>query len=105
MKQLFIALFSLSCLSGALVADQPATTTPMMDCSSMTAAEQQFAAQLSAANKAMFCGQFTADQRASAMQMTSQPDASGNAVTADQAVQSVAGPAQPAKTTSGCPVK
>jgi hypothetical protein len=70
---------------------------------------QQFASQLNATNKKMFCGQFNDSQRAQAMQMASQQDASGNnMMTSDQAVQKVAGssnmtPSQ--KTPTGCPVK
>lgn len=75
-----------------------------MDCSTMSPDEQQFAMQLTDANKAMFCGQMSADQRMAAMQMTKTPDASGSAVTPDQAVEKMAPTAAP-KSTGGCPVQ
>ena len=109
-KLTVIALMSMFCV--AVFADIAAATTtpaaPAADCSTMGPDMQQFAAQLSGPNKMMFCGQFTDPQRAQAMQMMGQPDESGNVMTADQAVQKVAGgnkmtPNQ--KTPTGCPVK
>ncbi len=84
-----------------------AQTNPM-DCSNMGQDMQQFAAQLSAANKRMFCGQFSDAQRSAAMQYNGKQDAAGNTMTANQAVQKVATdnnmmPTQ--KSPTGCPVK
>lgn len=55
-----------------------------------TSEEQAFAAQLSDANKATFCG-MTREKRADCMQMMQTTDAYGNKMTADQAVQSISG--------------
>lgn len=105
-----VAAMSLVCLNmfateaNKEVADQGMTA----DCSTMGPDVQQFASQLSASNKAMFCGQFTEVQRATAMQMVGQPDESGNLMTADQAVQKAGAktPMNPSqKTPTGCPVK
>lgn len=79
------------------------------DCSSMSQEVQQFAGQLTPLNRAMFCGQFTEGQRASAMQLASKPDATGMTMSPDMAVQKVArasgsSPSQQ-KTPTGCPVK
>jgi hypothetical protein len=73
----------------AAPAAAPKSAAPM-DCTQLSAAEQQFASGLSADSKAMYCGMFNADQRMAAMQQVGQPDASGNVMTADQAVQKVA---------------
>jgi hypothetical protein len=107
-----LAAFTCLCLMGSASAEQAqkeiAQKNPM-DCSNMGMDLQQFAAQLNAVNKKMFCGQFSSAQRSTAMQYASQTDASGNnMMTADQAVQKVASdnnmvPTQ--KTPTGCPVK
>ena len=79
-----------------------------MDCSTMPQQMQEFAAQMTAANKAIFCGQFTDGQRASAMQMAAAPDATGAVMSPDEAVQKVSGAsgATPrGKVPTGCPVK
>jgi hypothetical protein len=90
-------------------AEEAAMPTSMpMDCSNMSSAVQQFAGQLTAANRTMFCSKFSDAQRASAMQMASNPDASGNVVSPDDAVKSVSGAngSNPqSKTPVGCPVK
>jgi hypothetical protein len=85
------------------------------DCSTMTADEQSFASQLMDPNmKMMFCSKFTPDQRSSCMQMAQQPDASGNMMTPDQAVQkmmqdnNMTMPTTPGKTSKAsdtCPVQ
>jgi hypothetical protein len=82
------------------------------DCSKLTVDEQSFANQLNDMNnKSMFCTQFTLQQRQQAMQMMGQTDASGNIMTADQAViqtmqNSGMSPTSPSKARpSGCPVK
>jgi hypothetical protein len=62
----------------------------MGDCSSYSMMEQDFAAELSDANREMFCTRFNQSQRNSAMQMTRQPDMQGNLLTPDQAVEKVA---------------
>jgi len=79
-----------------------------VDCSSLSPDEQQFAYGLTADNRAMFCGKFTPVQRASAMQLTSQPDPTGALLSPDQAVVKVAGAnnvAPQKKSGGGCPVK
>ena len=99
-----------SCFLGAHVLAEEAAmpmSTPM-DCSNMSSAMQQFAGQLTAANRTMFCSKFSDAQRASAMQMASNPDASGKAVSPDDAVQNVSsanGSNPQGKTPVGCPVK
>lgn len=114
MKKVNITLAALTfiCLNSLAIADeiqQEVVQTNPMDCSNMGSDMQQFAGQLNAVNKKMFCGQFNASQRASAMQMSAQQDSSGNMMmTPDQAVQKVAAtnnmtPSQ--KTPTGCPVK
>jgi uncharacterized membrane protein len=85
--------------------------TPPADCSKMSADEQNFASQMSDMNnKSMFCSQFTPQQRQQAMQMMGQPDASGNMMSADQAVQQVMQSSTPStqrrtRAGGGCPVK
>lgn len=91
----------------------PAPEMPMVtaDCSSFTPGEQQFSSQLTPDSKDLFCGKFSEENRATAMEMAGQPDANGNVMTADQAVQKVASdnnmlpPAQPRRHSGGCPVK
>jgi hypothetical protein len=83
------------------------------DCSKLTADEQNFANQMNDMNnKTMFCTQFTPQQRQQAMQMMGQTDASGNMMTADQAVKQVmqnsgATPMtqQRGRSSGGCPMK
>jgi hypothetical protein len=78
------------------------------DCSQLTQDEQNFAAQvMNMNNRAMFCNQFTPQQRQQAMQMMGQQDSSGNAMSADQAVQQVMGSSaqQTTRASRGCPVK
>lgn len=79
------------------------------DCSGMSSDVQQFAGQLSAQSKAIFCGEFTEAQRATAMQMVGQPDDTGVPMNPDQTVQKVASmkaaPSQQSKVPTGCPVK
>ncbi len=83
------------------------------DCTKLTADEQNFANQINDMNnKTMFCTQFTPQQRQQAMQMMGQTDASGNMMTADQAVNQVMQNSgmtpmtqQRGRSSSGCPVK
>lgn len=83
------------------------------DCTKLTADEQNFANQLNDMNnRSMFCTQFTLQQRQQAMQMMGQTDASGNMMTADQAVMQtmqVNGmspmPSSRGRASGGCPVK
>lgn len=79
-----------------------------MDCSTMSTDIQQFASQMTAANKAIFCGKFTDSQRASAMQMASTQIETGMMMTPDEAVQKVSeasGSKPQGKSPTGCPVK
>jgi hypothetical protein len=114
MKKVKVALAALTfiCLNSSVMAEQIreiAQTTNPMDCSNMGPDMQQFAGQLNATNKKMFCGQFNDSQRASAMQMASQQNSSGAMMMSpDQAVQKVAtdnNMMPSAKTPTGCPVK
>lgn len=107
-----IILTALTCLCfisvGAEEAEKEIAAQKPMDCSNMGMDVQQFAGQLNTMNKKMFCGQFSAGQRSTAMQYSTQQDDSGAMMTADQAVQKVAAennmkPSQ--KTPTGCPVK
>jgi hypothetical protein len=91
-------------------AQQGQTATP--DCSQLNQAEQNFAAQImDINNRAMFCSQFSIQERQQAMQMMGQPDSSGNLMNADQAVQQVMGSGsmpmsqQKPRSSGGCPVK
>ncbi len=87
---------------------QPPAQQPMVDCSQLTADQQQFAYGLIPENRALFCGKFSDVQRAAAMQLTSQPDPTGALLSPDQAVARVAAANNmtPAKKSSGgCPVK
>lgn len=113
MKKMKIVLAALGCLClmGSAIAEdvQKEIAANPMDCSNMSMDMQQFAAQLNAMNKRMFCGQFNASQRSTAMQYASQQDSNGNnMMNANQAVQKVAAennmtPSQ--KSPTGCPVK
>ena len=114
MKKIKLALAAMACLCfmSSIVAEEAvkeiAAQNPM-DCSNMGADVQQFASQLNAMNKKMFCGQFNAAQRSTAMQYASQQDANGAMMmTPDRAVQKVAAEnnMKPAsKSPTGCPVK
>jgi hypothetical protein len=113
MRQVKMALIALTCIcfmssASAEEAQKEIAAQNPMDCSNMGMDMQQFAAQLNAMNKKMFCGQFNAAQRATAMQYAAQQDANGSIMTADKAVQKVAAenkitPSQ--KSPTGCPVK
>jgi hypothetical protein len=111
MKKVKLTLAAMACLCfmSSLVAEEAeiAAQNPM-DCSNMGADMQQFAAQLNMMNKKMFCGQFNAAQRSTAMQYATQQDANGAMMTADQAVQKVAAENNmmpSTKSPTGCPVK
>ncbi len=91
--------------------DQGRMTQP--DCTQLTPDEQNFANQVNDMNnKMMFCTQFTSQQRQQAMQMMGQMDATGNMMTADQAVKQVMQnngmtpmSQQKSRSSGGCPVK
>ena len=113
MKKIKLVLAALTglCLMGSVGAEEAekeiAAQNPM-DCSNMSADMQQFASQLNAMNKKMFCGQFNAAQRSTAMQYASQQDSNGNLMSADRAVQKVAAENNmmpSSKSPTGCPVK
>ena len=109
-KMMMIAAMSLLCVNGFAEGEVAAANTMSADCSTMSPDMQQFAMQLSAQNKMMFCGQFNDSQRAAAMQMMGQPDETGAMMTADGAVQKVMtnnkmSPSMNQKTPTGCPVK
>ena len=101
-----IALGIMTCC-GALVQAEPATTVAMQNsCQSLSANEQSFANGLTSANQALFCGPFSADQRAAAMAMTGQRDVNGNMMSPDQAVEKVAKDNNVKATmTGGCPAR
>lgn len=112
MKKIKLMLAAIGCLCfmSSLVAEgsEMEIAQNPMDCSNMGPDMQQFAAQLNAMNKKMFCGQFNAAQRSTAMQYATQQDASGTIMTADQAVQKVAAENNmmpSTKTPTGCPIK
>lgn len=82
------------------------------DCSQLSPDEQDFATQLSAPHRMMFCNKFDAGMRGAAMEASGQMGTNGMLVTNDQAVEQVAKdnnmmmPMAPAKRqTSGCPAK
>lgn len=111
MRKINMTLAALACVLcmnvGAEEADKEIAQT-QMDCSGMSADVQQFANGLSPMNKRMFCGQFSAEQRSTAMRYATQKDVNGNMMTADQAVQKVAGEnnmRSSQKSPTGCPVK
>ena len=109
MRKAALAVLTGMCfMSSAMAQQQEIAAQNPMDCSNMSMDMQQFAGQLNTMNKKMFCGQFTAAQRATARQYASQQDENGNMMSADQAVQRVAAennmkPSQ--KSPTGCPVK
>ncbi|MES2345246.1 MAG: hypothetical protein V4494_04845 [Chlamydiota bacterium] len=85
-------------------------TQQNIDCSALSSEMQQFASQLSDANRLVFCNKFSTDQRNTAMDLAGQPDSAGNMMSADMAVQKTAkennllSPSQP-QSSGGCPVK
>lgn len=64
--------------------------SPNANCAQLTPDEQDFANQLNPTNKTMFCTKFSADMRASAIEMSGQMGPDGMLVTNDQAVEQVA---------------
>ena len=94
------------------VAAAPTGQTMASDCSALPADQQVFAGQLNATNKMMFCSQFSADQRISAMAMVGTMDSTGSKMSADQSVEQTATmngmiPMQSnqQKRAGGCPVR
>lgn len=97
---------------------QPNPSQAPVDCTHLTADQMTFAGQFTDMNlKSAFCTQLTSDQRQKVMAMTYQPDATGNLLSADQAMQKFmqsnnmqvpgAPPATstPQRSGGGCPVK
>jgi hypothetical protein len=113
MKKIKIALAAMACMclmssAGAEEAEKEIALQNPMDCSNMGADMQQFASGLNAMNKKMFCGQFNAAQRSTAMQYATQNDSTGAMMTPDKAVQKVAAENNmmpSSKSPTGCPVK
>ena len=106
MKLNKIIVIAFGCTLGALSLE--AYTMQPTECSAMSPEIQRFAGELTPLNRKMFCENFTDGQRASAMQMVSEPDESGVVMTPDLAVQKVAkanrvDPQQ--KSSRGCPMK
>jgi hypothetical protein len=79
------------------------------NCENMTMEEKNFANQLNASNKTMFCNQFSAAQRKNAMQMMGTTGANGMKMSADMAVEQTAKGMTPGatapKSAGGCPVR
>jgi hypothetical protein len=98
---------------GQMQGQQQGQMMDQPDCTKLTADEQNFANQImDMNNKMMFCSQFTPQQRQQTMQMMGQTDASGNMMTADQAVQQTMQNngmtpmnQRRNKSSGGCPVK
>ncbi len=108
MNKLAILALALGAVGMSPMVLEAAPMQKMMDCSMMSSEMQEFASQLTSGNKAMFCGQFTDGQRASAMEMASKEGAAGMTMSPDEAVQKVSGAngSNPqGKTPRGCPVK
>lgn len=85
--------------------------TPKLDCSQLTPDEQDFATQLSPAQKMMFCNKFDTDMRSKAIDMSGQMGDNGVLMTNDQAVEQVARdnnmpmPMAPPRKGGSCPSK
>jgi hypothetical protein len=112
MKKIYMTLAAVACVfcvsAGAEEAAKEIAAQAQADCSGMSADFQRFANQLNATNKRIFCGQFSDDQRATAMRYATQQDANGNMMSADQAVQKVASESNmrsSQKSPTGCPIK
>ncbi len=91
-----------ACVASLQGAPSPAS------CSSLVPEMQQFAQQLTPANQAIFCTQFSDAQRASAMQMSTSPDSTGAMTSPNEAVQKVVGASgsnPQGQVPTGCPVK
>jgi hypothetical protein len=94
-------------------AQEPQPMNQMADCSKLSSDAQDFADELNASNKMMFCNKFNDAQRNSAMDMSGTMGKDGKLMTNDQAVEKVArdnnmmAPAKPSTTRPGgsCPVK
>lgn len=92
---------------------QSGMANPVAGCSSYSKEEQAFAAGLlDMNNQVIFCSQFSPGQRQQAMEMAGNPDANGNAVSADDAVRQTMQSSAPAGGTTSkrkpggaCPVK
>lgn len=96
-------LVAVACVASLQGAPQQST-----NCSTLVPEMQQFAQQLTPANQAIFCTQFSDAQRASAMQLSTTPDSTGAMTPPNEAVQKVVGAsgANPqGQVPTGCPVK
>jgi len=97
MRKMTIFVVAVLGLCGALVSAYADTSMDDTQECAFSVDEQNFASRLSDDNKMAFCN-MTTSQRADCMKMMQTPDAYGNKMTPDQAVQSMA-------TTGGCNVK
>jgi|GEM_PF-4744040 len=107
MKKYLLALFMMGNL--ALTYGDCTAMNCNVGCGNLSTVEQSFASGMSSMNREMFCNRFTQSMRDSAMGMVGMPDASGNVMTPDQAVEKTARdnnmmPMQSGGT-NGCPVK
>lgn len=96
---------------------QQPMTQPMMqpktvDCTKLSAQEQDFANQLNPTNKMLFCSKFNPDMRKNAMNSAGLMGSDGTLVTNDQAVEQVAKSnnmmptmAPAARSAGSCPAK
>lgn len=82
-------------------------STMSSSCDNLPTDQKNFASQLNANNKELFCSKFSAAQRASAMQMAGTTGANGMKMSPDNAVEQTAkgtnAPMQ--KSAGGCPVR
>jgi hypothetical protein len=112
MKHLFLCVLLLLSSAPLSADNQKKIVAALDECKgNLSPEEQKFANQLTDSNNiSMFCTQFTPEQRKQAMQLKGQQDEAGNILTADLAVQQVAGNTLPPSKRSrrswgGCPVK
>ncbi len=92
-------MFAIFVTIGAITAPPPAAAQgnaqtngvgTQIDCTALPSEMQDFASQLSDANRSVFCNQFNSAQRSAAIQLANQPDSMGNLMSADLAVRKVA---------------
>ena len=91
MKKISVLAAAMLGFCGSLVCGYADVPAAAQNCG-YSADEQNFSSQLSTDNQAAFCA-MTSDQRASCMKMMQTTDAYGNKMTPDQAVQTMAVPA------------
>lgn len=114
MKKIVLGIVAVVGIGGSIFASDVtvAQAQSAVDCSALTADEEQFATGLSPSNQMLFCRQFNGDQRSAAMQMVGQQDEYGNQMSANQAVAKVAQDnsitpmpkTPPARRQGGCPM-